>query len=500
MMPANTLYATAYKGNGHPYKLLPFRFVEMPNQEICLVNEVGEYSFITKGDLASLVSHAMPVESDIYKDLRSMHFVVDNVTQHLLPALVTKYRTKKSFIFGFTKLHMVVPTLRCNHSCQYCQVSRVGEGEKSYDMTRDTATKVVDVIMAGPAPSITIEFQGGEPLLNYPVVEYIVEYASNKAAGIGKSIDFVVATNLSVITDGQLEFFRKYKVNISTSLDGPEWLHNENRPIRGGNGYRNLINNLARVRSSLGIGRVSALLTITNKSLGFAREIVDEYLKCGFRNVFLRPLNPYGYALKARDKIGYHPAQFMEFYQKCLEYIISINLEGTFFSESYACMILTRILTPFPIGFVDLQSPAGAGIAGVIYNHNGNVYPADEARMLAEQGDDAFLMGNVNLNTYQQIFGGEVMRLLGTASCLEALPGCADCAFQPYCGADPINNYATQGNIFGQQPTSERCKIKFAMIQHLMGLLRSGGDRTQKVLWSWINERDEAPCSDEDKS
>ena len=47
-------------------------------------------------------------------------------------------------------------------------------------------------------------------------------------------------------------------------------------------------------------------------------------------------------------------------------------------------------MTPFSTGFVDLQSPSGAGIAGAIYYYNGDVYPTDEARMLAEMGDQSF--------------------------------------------------------------------------------------------------------------
>ena len=64
--------------------------------------------------------------------------------------------------------------------------------------------------------------------------------------------------------------------------------------------------------------------------------------------------------------------------------------QGTPFLETYAQLLLTKILTPYPTGYVDLQSPAGAGIGVAVYNYDGDVYVSDEARMLAEMGDRIF--------------------------------------------------------------------------------------------------------------
>jgi hypothetical protein len=66
------------------------------------------------------------------------------------------------------------------------------------------------------------------------------------------------------------------------------------------------------------------------------------------------------------------------------------NRDGRTFPEIYATLILKKILTPYPTGYVDLQSPAGAGFGVVVYNYDGEVYASDEARMLAEMGDTGF--------------------------------------------------------------------------------------------------------------
>ena len=61
--------------------------------------------------------------------------------------------------------------------------------------------------------------------------------------------------------------------------------------------------------------------------------------------------------------------------------------------EVYAQLLLQKMLTPFPTGYVDLQSPAGLGIGCVVYNYDGDVYASDEGRMLAEMKDDRSASG-----------------------------------------------------------------------------------------------------------
>jgi len=162
-----------------------------------------------------------------------------------------------------------------------------------------------------------------------------------------------------------------------------------------------------------------------------------------------------------------------------------LNRAGGFFVEGWARLLLTKILTPFATGYVDLQSPTGAGINVAVYNYDGDVYATDESRMLAEMGDRTFRLGNVHRNTYAEIFNGELIHALATASCVESLPGCADCALQMYCGSDPIENYATQGNMFGHRPTSSFCRRNMEILKHLVRLLHRDQE-TQQIFHAWV--------------
>ena len=216
---------------------------------------------------------------------------------------------------------------------------------------------------------------------------------------------------------------------------------------------------------------------------------MDEYLDLGFNGIFLRALNPYGRAKSGWEKIGYSTEEFLEAYKDTMEYIIQLNLEGKTFVEFYTALLLQRILTPFSTGFMDLQSPSGAGISGAIYDYDGEVYPSDEARMLARMGDRKFSMGNVNKDRYEDIFNGSLIHKIVQNSCVETLPGCASCVFQMYCGADPIRNYVETGDIVGHRPTSDFCKKNMGIIEYLFEMIRKNDDDVMDVFCSWMTNR-----------
>ena len=474
-----------YEPSGR-YRLLPFRFMQFSDTQRLLVNEVGEHLFLTNADFNEFVAFRLDRRSDVYLDLKGKHFLFDSESTAPFELLALKYRTKKAHLSGFTKLHIFVVSLRCEHSCHYCQVSRVSTDRALYDMSSETARRALDLVFRSPAETIKIEFQGGEPLLNFDRIKQIVQEATERAAATGKRVEFVVTTNLALVTEEILEYLRNHAIVVSTSLDGPEFIHNANRPRPGNNSYQVTIEGLNKARTIIGFDRVSAIMTATRLSLQHPREIIDEYVRQGFQSIFLRNLSPYGFAIKTQQRIGYSIDEFLEFYKVTLEYILELNRKGINLVETYAQILLTRILTPFSTGYVDLQSPSGAGIGAAVYNYDGNVYASDESRMLAEMGDEQFRLGNVYSETYEQIFGGDLIRTIVRSSCVESLPGCADCAFQSFCGADPIFNYATQGDMIGHQPTSEFHKKNFFIIKHLLSLYQSD-ETIRKIFWAWVH-------------
>lgn len=466
------------------YTLLPTRFAELDGEEYVLTNMAGEFLTMPRDDVAAFATRSLDRAHPRYADLKAKHFLMDGDSDVAIDLLALKVRTKLAPIANFTGLHIFVTTLRCEHSCPYCQVSRANDDRREFDMTEDTARKSLDLVFRSPSPALKIEFQGGESLLNLPLIEFVVEEAKRRNESEGRNLAFVIATNLAVLDDAALAVCQKHDILISTSLDGPADLHNKNRPRPGGDSHQRAIAGIRRARMALGRDRVGALMTTTAASLGRVREIVDEYIAQDFGGIFLRPLSPYGFAIKTKSYQSYDQSRWLEFYFEGLDYVIDLNRNGFTFTEHYAAMILQKMLTPFQPGYVDLRSPAGIGIGAIVYNYDGDVYASDESRMLAEMGDKQFRLGNVHRSSFEDIVLGDALLDPLERSFANSVPGCAWCAFEPYCGADPVFHHATQGDAVGKKPLSAFCSRNMAIFRGLITRMRDPKVRTIFEAWA----------------
>lgn len=475
-----------YSDRKSQYRLLPIRFTRLDGDVYVLTNLAGEYVVLPRQELDDLVRHRLSTVSPTYRTLKSLHFLLDGDSDVAIDLLALKMRTKFERLSNFTGLHLFVVTLRCEHSCPYCQVSRQNQGQTEFDMTWETAERSLSLVFRSPSPSIKIEFQGGEPLLNFPLIQRIVERATELNVTHKRDLSFVIATNLAVVTDEILEYCRTKQIAISTSLDGPADLHNKNRPRPGGDSYQRALSGIEKARMALGADQVSAVMTTTMASLSRVREIIDEYVARGFGNIFLRPLSPYGFAMKTKWYGSYRTPKWVEFYFDGIDHIIDLNKKGVPFRETYASIVLTKMLTPFQPGYVDLMSPAGIGIAALVYNYDGDVYASDESRMLAEMGDKSFRLGNVHVNSYEEIVLSPSLLDPLEASFAASAPMCSTCAFEPYCGADPVFHHATQGNPVGRKTISDFCNRNMAIFRGLIKRMDSHPE-TRKLFTKWAN-------------
>lgn len=98
-----------------PYRLFPFQFIQFTPNTKLITNEVGEHVLLSDVDFRAFVEHGLEKGSSTYLDLKAKHFLFDSNSRTPFELLSIKYRTRKSFLAGFTKLHIFVVTLRCEH-------------------------------------------------------------------------------------------------------------------------------------------------------------------------------------------------------------------------------------------------------------------------------------------------------------------------------------------------------------------------------------------------
>src|SRR5205823_3511154 len=109
-------------GSREGWELLPLRF-ERFDDDVLLTNLVGEHLFIDADTFSALTSGRLADEATLRR-LRSKHFIRRPSEDVPVELLALKLRTRYRRLPHLTGLHIFVVTLRCDHSCPYCQVSR----------------------------------------------------------------------------------------------------------------------------------------------------------------------------------------------------------------------------------------------------------------------------------------------------------------------------------------------------------------------------------------
>ncbi|MBI4567953.1 MAG: His-Xaa-Ser system radical SAM maturase HxsB, partial [Planctomycetes bacterium] len=458
-----------------------------------LTNDAGEWLALAPAEFHQFVTGTAPVDGPLYARLREKRFVRAPGSDR---DLAVRLRGKRAYVFGAPSLHILVVTLNCNYDCVYCHASRAPMDRADCHMTVETADRALDLIFQTPSPAITIEFQGGEPLANFPVVKHVIERALEKNGLARKELLFSLISNLSLLTDEMLAFLVANRVQICSSLDGPEEAHNASRPWRGGNSHAETVARVRQVQAAyraagldVNTHNVGLLFTPTREALARPEALVDEYVALGVKTLAFRHLDPYGMARRTWKRHGFTLEEFLAAYFKTLEHMLRLNREGVEISEFTASLFARKVLTPTDPNFMDLRSPCGATVGQITYNYDGRVFTCDEGRMLDQMGDAAFQVGDVRTSSFNDLIRHPTTRAVLVASDLDGQPGCAWCVYRPYCGVCPVYNYAAQGQIFGRQLENDRCRVHMAVCDWLFSHLVSNADEVLPIFTRWAQRK-----------
>ena len=466
------------------YKTAYFNYEKREN-EYFVTNDLGNYCFLQEADFERFIKGRLDPDEALFIELQNSGFLYTD-KDHYVAENAGRLEQMKSCLMTGTRLFIFVLTDTCNQRCIYCQAGTAHTSQ----MTIETCKKAIDLAVQAPVASVTIEFQGGEPTANPDTLKFAVAYAKDTFYKHGKNVDFSIVTNLSNPNPETLQFLIDENINISTSLDGPTYLHAYNRPLAiykssyeawnsGFQLYKELCEHAGK-KAFLG-----ALQTTTRKSLEYPKEIIDEYLSHGLTNLYIRPLTPLGYAKQRWDTIGYTADEFLSFYKQSIDYMIELCKQGTFVRETTASLYLERILNKVSVGHTEFRSPCGAAVGQMAINYDGQIYTCDEGRMMANMGDNIFCLGTVN-NTYKELVQSPVAHTICTASCVETLPFCSDCVYSPFCAVCPVVTYGLEGDLISHEKDSYKCKLAKGIMEYLFSKLNNASSDTFKILSHWV--------------
>ncbi len=129
-------------------------------------------------------------------------------------------------------------TQNCNFRCKYCSYTQNDVGQRLHSdkqMSFEIAKKGIDFLWehSVDSKSVDIGFYGGEPLLNFKLIEQIIEYCEVKFDG--KEHTYTMTTNGTLLSDEIIKVLSEYKINMTISLDGHKQLNDKNRVFANSN-------------------------------------------------------------------------------------------------------------------------------------------------------------------------------------------------------------------------------------------------------------------------
>ena len=149
-------------------------------------------------------------DSKTIKELHELGFLVDS-HDYELNLLDDIYKNEVNSRMPVIK---IFSTNKCNARCYYC----FEEGIKQIDMTSEVANQTAQFIIDNyPEKCIQINWFGGEPLLNFDIIELI----TLRLIKVGFVLKTHITTNGSLITQQKIDFFKKYyeTVSIQVTID-----------------------------------------------------------------------------------------------------------------------------------------------------------------------------------------------------------------------------------------------------------------------------------------
>lgn len=453
---------------------LPLRLRPMRNGDVLAVNDAG--GFVSAPSALACDLAVSDLGSEDMKALAARGHAIPDGDEFARMAHIHA-RARKLAVADTLDYLILVPTLRCNLACGYCQVSRAGLDQPGYDWTDDTLAAVFKLLDSLPGDRIKLEFQGGEATLRPDLILAVIERCERFA-----SRQFVICTNLQRLDDGILAIFDRPDVFISTSLDGDEPTHRHNR-TKATEATAAFAANLDLVLKRYLPGKVSALPTVNPLHPPAIDTLIEAYASRGFESIFLRPINYQGFARKRHAGAREQTDQWRDYYERFVRRIIERNWQerGQVLEETYLSICLRRILQPGSERHVDLRNPNPVGVDYIVIDHDGLVYPTDEARMLARSGVIDLSIGDVHRG-----WDSERRSSLNLASTNEFDPACQRCAYQPFCGRDLIDDIARYGRVDLPRHETEFCRRHLHIFDLAFDLIYSEEPAVQYSLARWL--------------
>ena len=352
----------------------------------------------------------------------------------------------------------------CNLRCKYC-FAATGDfcmGERRL-LPFEVGKAALDWLVekSGKRVNLEVDFFGGEPLMNFPVIKRLVEYGRSIEQEKNKHFKFTTTTNCVAMTDEIMDFLNKEMDNVVISMDGRPEVHDRMRPTANGKGSYELIAEKAkRFAEKRGQKQYYVRGTFTGYNKDFGNDVLflaDQ----GFEQISVEPVvtDPgCEYALKEEDL-----PQIMAEYDRLAQIYLDRRANGKWFNFFHFMIDLA--------GGPCLRkrlTGCGAGNEYVAVTPDGDIYPCHQF-----VGREGFRMGSVLDGSFDR----EIQKKFAANNVLSK-EKCRDCWARFFCsGGCAANAHAFHGDI--SQPYDLECQMERKRLECAMAIYAKEHGKTK---------------------
>ena len=354
----------------------------------------------------------------------------------------------------------------CNLRCQYCFAGQGGYGQWRMLMSFDVARRAVDFLIAhsGPREHCELDFFGGEPLMNWHVVQQTIDYVHKQEKKHGKKIKMSLTTNGLLLDKEKVKYLTDNHISLILSLDGRKEMHDRMRPgVHGEGTYDEIVKNLQYCVANRKGEEYYVRGTFTRYNMDFTTDVIDMIDK-GFPAVSMEPVvgeDTADYSIKEEDL----PRVKAE-YDRLAKLFIAREEEGRPFFFFHFNMDLWK----GPCLPKRLRG-CGAGHEYLAVVPNGDIYPCHQF-----VGREGYVIGNV----YEGLKNFKMMRDF-RMNHVFSKPECVDCWAKFFCsGGRHANNEAFAGDI--HKPYHITCEIQKKRVECAMMIQAYNEMKKPKVM------------------
>jgi len=408
--------------------------------------------------------------------------------QEIKDHLASQTNKRRSFSINNTGIALectIYLTNQCNLSCNYCYSDQIRtDSESKMFMSLNMLEKIIPSVLSMDWRAVNFFLYGGEPLLNLDLLTKTIALINRINRYFRKRVYFSTQTNGTLINQENIDIFLKYGFNIGISLDGPPYIHNRNRPEKGGGpSFDKVIRGINLLRQN----GISFSITSTIPRPAEVEEIFEFFLNSRLTSsIRLSPMLPEGRGAQVMDEKSIEDflEKFADAHIRVADRIIENNQLSKFkiVCGNIASMV-NNIITDIRPDFC-LRSPCGAGYGMIEFHPNGDILTCDKTYYKPELG----VLGNISNIDHpedlQFLYNSSPLRRQIASRTVDNIPSCRKCSFKIFCGAGcTLGSYLKFGSFVREDVL---CSYRKKMFYELLWRLADNPYNAILLARPWI--------------